>query len=57
MTQVDTTLAGQGRVGKIFYGLIRGILAILCRSYFRLSITGKSNIPKTGAFILAPIQC
>ena len=56
MTQVDTTLAGQGRVGKIFYGLIRGILAILCRSYFRLSITGKSNIPKTGAFILAPIH-
>ncbi len=56
MSEVETTLAGQGRIGKLFYGLIRGILAVLCRIYFRLSITGKNNIPKTGAFILAPIH-
>jgi len=56
MSEVETTLAGQGRIGKLFYGLIRGILAMLCRIYFRLSITGKNNIPKTGAFILAPIH-
>lgn len=28
----------------------------LCRAYFRLSIKGRDNIPKTGAFILAPIH-
>ncbi len=56
MTQVDTNLAGQGRVGKIFYAVVRGILLTLCRFYFRLSVTGRENVPKTGAFILAPIH-
>ncbi|MEY3802551.1 MAG: hypothetical protein RLZZ51_833 [Actinomycetota bacterium] len=56
MSLVDTYLAGQGRISKLFYGLIRCILVGLCRSYFRLRISGKENIPKTGAFILAPIH-
>ena len=56
MTQVDTNLAGQGRVGKIFYAVVRSILLTLCRFYFRLSVTGRENVPKTGAFILAPIH-
>ena len=56
MSLVDTYLAGQGRISKLFYGLIRGILVGFCRSYFRLRISGKENIPKTGAFILAPIH-
>ena len=56
MTQVDTNLAGQGRVGKLFYAVIRGFLVALCRTYFRLSVKGRENIPKTGAFILAPIH-
>jgi len=56
MTQVDTNLAGQGRVGKIFYAIIRSVLVFLCRTYFRLQVSGRENIPKTGAFILAPIH-
>jgi len=56
MTKVDTNLAGQGRIGKLFYAVIRGILVALCRTYFRLSVKGQENIPKTGAFILAPIH-
>lgn len=56
MTQVDTNLAGQGRVGKIFYAIVRCILLALCRFYFRLSVKGRENVPKTGAFILAPIH-
>lgn len=56
MTKVDTNLAGQGRIGKLFYAVIRGILVALCRTYFRLSVKGRENIPKTGAFILAPIH-
>jgi 1-acyl-sn-glycerol-3-phosphate acyltransferase len=56
MTKVDTNLAGQGRFGKLFYAVVRSILVTLCRSYFRLSVKGRENIPKTGAFILAPIH-
>jgi 1-acyl-sn-glycerol-3-phosphate acyltransferase len=56
MTKVDTNLAGQGRIGKLLYAVIRGILVALCRAYLRLSIKGRENIPKTGAFILAPVH-
>ncbi len=56
MTQVETNLAGQGRMGKLFYAVVRGILLGLCRFYFRLSVKGRENVPKKGAFILAPIH-
>ena len=56
MTRVNTFLAGQGLVGRIFYNVIRWILFLLCTVYFRLHIEGKNNIPKFGAFILAPIH-
>ncbi len=56
MTRVTTFLAGQGLVGKIFYNVVRWILFLLCTAYFRLHIDGKNNIPKIGAFILAPIH-
>ena len=56
MTKVETKLAGQGRIGKLLYAVIRGILLLLCRLYFRLSVKGRENVPKTGAFILAPIH-
>ena len=56
MTQVETNLAGQGRMGKLFYAVVRGILLGVCRLYFRLSVKGRENVPKKGAFILAPIH-
>ena len=56
MTQVNTFLAGQGLVSRIFYSVIRWIIVLICTVYFRLSIVGKNNIPKTGAFILSPIH-
>ena len=56
MTKVETKLAGQGRIGKLLYAVIRGILLLLCRLYFRLSVKGRENVPNTGAFILAPIH-
>lgn len=56
MTQIETNLAGQGLLGKFFYSVIRFVLLLFCRAYFRLSIEGRENVPKTGAFILAPIH-
>ena len=56
MTQVNTILAGRGLVSRIFYGVVRWMFFILFAVYFRLRIDGSKNIPKTGAFILAPIH-
>ena len=56
MTQVQTFLVGQGIASRVFYWLIRWLIEIFCRVYFRLRIYGRENIPRSGAFILAPIH-
>ena len=39
-----------------WYRSIRAIVAGFCRVFWRLSITGKQNVPATGPFILAPVH-
>ena len=56
MTQVQTFLVGQGILSRIFYWLIRSLIKAFCRTYFRLGVFGRENIPQSGAFILAPIH-
>ena len=56
MTQVQTFLVGQGMPSRFFYSLIRSLINLFCRVYFRLRVYGRENIPKSGAFILAPIH-
>jgi 1-acyl-sn-glycerol-3-phosphate acyltransferase len=56
MTKVETFLVGQGFGSKFFYRLIRGLIILLSVVYFRVRVFGKENVPKTGAFILAPIH-
>ena len=56
MTQVQTFLVGRGVSSRVFYRIIRFLIEVFCRIYFRLRVFGSDNIPKTGAFILAPIH-
>lgn len=56
MTAVDTFLAGQSPGSKVLYRVVRSLIVLFCRIFFRLTIYGQENIPKTGAFILAPIH-
>jgi 1-acyl-sn-glycerol-3-phosphate acyltransferase len=56
LTQVQTFLVGQGILSRIFYWLIRSLIKAFCRTYFRLGVYGRENIPQSGAFILAPIH-
>ena len=56
MTQVQTFLVGQGILSRVFYWLIRSLIKAFCRTYFRLGVYGRENIPQSGAFILAPIH-
>ena len=43
-------------IQRVWYGFIRGIVAGFCRLFWRVSISGRENIPKTGPFILAPVH-
>ena len=56
MTRVQTFLVGRGVSSRVFYRIVRFLIEVFCRIYFRLRVFGSDNIPKTGAFILAPIH-
>ena len=56
MAEVDTYLAGSSLASRAFYAAVRGLLAFLCRLVTRYSVIGRRNIPREGAFVLAPIH-
>lgn len=56
MADVDTKLAGQSLLSRLFYRIMRAIVVGVCVAYTRTRVVGKHNIPKTGAFLLAPIH-
>ena len=39
-----------------FYRVARFLVAVITRSYTRMTIVGRENIPSTGAFVLAPVH-
>jgi len=41
-------------VSRPLYALVRGILAVLLRLYFRMHVSGIEHVPKEGAAIIAP---
>jgi 1-acyl-sn-glycerol-3-phosphate acyltransferase len=56
MAEIDTHMAGNSVLSRIFYTLIRGLVVAVSVGYTRARIVGKHNVPKTGAFLLAPIH-
>jgi 1-acyl-sn-glycerol-3-phosphate acyltransferase len=56
MSDVESFLAGEGLGSKAFYRLARIIINFLCRVFWRVRVTGRENIPLTGAFVLAPVH-
>lgn len=56
MAAVDSRMAGNSVVSRIFYTLFRGLVVLLATGYTRARIIGRHNIPATGPFLLAPIH-
>lgn len=54
MTKIPTKFAGRSVPDKIAYHTVRAIVTTFCRVWCRMSIEGRDNLPKEGAFILAP---
>lgn len=44
------------RVQYWLYGVVRQMIETFCRLYFRVEIHGREHIPRTGAFIVAPVH-
>jgi 1-acyl-sn-glycerol-3-phosphate acyltransferase len=56
MSDVESFLAGEGLGSKAFYRFARFIINLLCRLFWRVRVTGRENIPLSGAFVLAPVH-
>lgn len=54
MSDVDTFLAGESLPSRAFYQVVRAVVAGFCRVWMRATVEGQENVPKEGAFILAP---
>lgn len=56
MTAVDTNFAGDSLGARAFYRFARGLIMIINRLCFRLTCDGKENVPRTGAYVIAPVH-
>lgn len=56
MADVPSFLAGGGIGSRVFYTVVRTILNLFCRTFWRTKVIGAGNIPRTGPFILAPVH-
>jgi len=48
---------GQAERGRrVWYGVARALVVVVCRLVWRVRISGLENLPITGAYILAPVH-
>ena len=56
MADVTSFMAGQTLFSRLFYRFMHALVVGICRGYTRARVIGKENIPREGAFLLAPIH-
>lgn len=56
MSKRDTFLAGNSLASRIFYRFAWMLIIPPIRLYTRMTINGREHLPKTGAFVLAPVH-
>lgn len=56
MTKIDTTLAGNSRLDRVAYQVVRTIVVTFCRTWCRMTVEGRQNIPAEGPFLLCPVH-
>ncbi|MFM8506938.1 MAG: lysophospholipid acyltransferase family protein [Actinomycetota bacterium] len=56
MTKFEARLVGQSLATRVTYSLVRDLLWILSKLWFRVSVSGREHLPKSGAYIIAPVH-
>ena len=54
MTKISTRLTGNKIVDRLAYKTVRFIVTTFCRTWCRMTIEGRENVPAAGTFLLAP---
>jgi len=56
VSEVESRLVGTGLAGRAAYAVVRTIVMVAVRSWTRMSIEGRERLPRTGAYVLAPVH-
>lgn len=56
MTQVKSSVLGQGFFGRAFFRFARDLAMVVCTLYFRMSCNGREHVPRNGAYVLAAVH-
>jgi 1-acyl-sn-glycerol-3-phosphate acyltransferase len=56
MTKYEARLVGRSLATRLLYGFVRGVLLLLCKVWFRVTVSGREQLPRTGAYIIAPVH-
>ncbi len=56
MTKVSTRMVRNTLGARLMYRFVRGVVAVFCRLYLRMSVEGRSNLPTEGAYIISPVH-
>jgi 1-acyl-sn-glycerol-3-phosphate acyltransferase len=56
VSSVDSFLAGNGFVSRAMYQVFRVVVTGVVRVCTRMRIDGREHVPRTGAFVLAPVH-
>ncbi|MFM7390949.1 MAG: lysophospholipid acyltransferase family protein, partial [Actinomycetota bacterium] len=56
MTKFEARLVGQSLATRVTYSLVRDVLLVLCKIWFRVSVSGREHLPASGAYIIAPVH-
>ena len=54
MTRISTRLSGNTLLDRVGYKAARLIVVLFCRTWCRLTVEGRENVPAHGPFLLAP---
>lgn len=54
MTRISTRLTGNNLLDRVLYKGAWFIVMVFCRTWCRMTVEGRENVPKHGAFLLAP---
>ena len=44
------------RMALVWYAFARWVVEVVCRTYWRVQIRGKENVPTSGAYVIAPVH-
>mgnify|MGYP006292567087 CR=1 FL=1 len=56
MSQVESFMAGRSFASRATYHVGHGIVAIITHILCRPTITGRENVPSSGAYVIAPVH-